>query len=103
MKEIKTIKELQSENGTTTYNGVKYTLIQQAYPDGDDFYTALAINELDPKNEEGYQKLYKVTWEVKYDSIEEFEEDVMCDWDNPEEVIETGDVYSLSENSVSPW
>lgn len=104
----KTIEELR-ENGYFTLNGREYILTEQAqfYSDPingldgleyNNYYAARAICADDEADEDGYQKCYKVRWEIleSYDP-EYMGEDCACDWDSPSSVKAFGE-YSPETN-----
>lgn len=95
------IKEMVMNNGKTTYNGVEYVLLQQAYTNDGETYEATAIrpDELD-KAEDGWIPAYQVTWNVldSYDA-EEQEEDCACDWAHADEVVNTCE-YNIEDGRI---
>lgn len=95
------IKEMAMNNGKTTYNGVEYVLLQQAYTNDGETYEATAIrpDELD-KAEDGWVTAYEIVWNV-LDSYnpDEQEEDCACDWRNADEVNECGE-YNIEDDRI---
>ena len=98
---MKSIEELK-ENGCCAIDGRKYILTEQASfqcdsVDGLDdwefnnYYSARAICADDEVDEDGYQKCYKIRWEIieNYDP-EYMGEDCACDWDSPTSAEEVG-------------
>lgn len=83
------INEMSISNGHTTYNGVEYVLLRQAYTNDGETYTAPAIrpDELDKADKDGWVPCYEVTWGVTDPDAET--EDVACDWDDPASVTAT--------------
>lgn len=102
----KNIEEMKQENGYIEINGREYILLAQAefqsdpkpWIDGwffDNYYSALAICPDDETDEDGYQKCYKVRWEILDSYDPECDgEDCACDWDSPSSIKELGE-YSL--------
>lgn len=85
-------------NGYFEKNGKEYVLLSQAYISDGNTYEAKAISFDDPE-EEGFRKVYKVTWSVleSYDP-ELMSEDMACDWDNPDEVEESENEYNAEDD-----
>ena len=84
-------------NGTVTYGGRLYVLLEQAYLDwnpnnGYQWYTARAIcpEEIDL---DGWCSTYRITWDILNEDAEN-EEDA-CDWSNPVSV-ETHDFTNIN-------
>lgn len=101
----KTIEDLKA-NGYFTVNGREYILTEQASFQSDpvrdlngwaydNYYSARAICADDAAAEDGYQKCYKVRWDIleSYDP-EYMGEDCACNWESPANVTECGE-YSL--------
>ena len=89
---MKTLEELEKENGTATIDGVKYILIEQPYVDdimqgytSRTMYNALAVREDAPLDDYGYTDLYVIRWAPKQGLEEVEDESDACDWDKPAE------------------
>ena len=89
---MKTLEEMEKENGTATIDGVKYVLIEQPYVDdimqghsSRTMYHARAVREDAPLDDYGYTDLYVIRWTPKPGSEETEDESDACDWDNPSE------------------
>lgn len=106
---MKTLNELAKENGTTTFEGREYVLLQQAYVDGpvDDYvYLASAVCPDDGVDEEGWTPKYEITWFPTDEFIayanqcaedgDWCDESDACDWDSPESVKRCGEYNSAN-------
>lgn len=86
-------------NTKINYEGTSYTLIKDAFLTNHQFravYEAPAIKEEDAIDEDGWQKAYIVRWEILDDYNSECgDESLACDWDDPDEIIESGE-YNAS-------
>jgi hypothetical protein len=90
------ISEMKIANGSFEYEGKEFILTDQAYLD-DNCYKAIAIC-LEDTPEDGWQTAYNVRWEILDDYYPEgMQEDMACNWAEPEDVRETGE-YNLEEN-----
>lgn len=94
----KNIEEMKQKNGCFEIAGKQYILLDQAnfqcdpisgFGDWefDEYYYAHAICPDDETDEDGYQKCYKIRWEI----LESYEpeymgEDLACDWDKPSSI-----------------
>ena len=90
--EIKTLADLEKENGTATIDGVKYVLIEQPYVDdimqgcsSRTMYNALAVLADAPLDENGCADLYVIRWTPRPGFEEIEDESGACDCDNPAE------------------
>lgn len=91
-------REELKRNGYFEKDGKEYVLLSQAYISDGNTYEAKAVSFDDPE-EEGFRKVYKVTWSVREDyDPAEMEEDQACDWENPDEVEESGNEYNAEES-----
>ena len=89
---VKTLAEMEKENGTATIDDMKYVLIKQPYVDdimqgcsSRTMYNARAVREDAPLDDYGYTDLYVIRWTPKQGFEEIEDESDACDWDNPEE------------------
>lgn len=91
-------REELKRNGYFEKDGKEYVLLSQAYISDGNTYEAKAISFDDPEEEDGFRKVYAVTWNVREDyDPAEMEEDQACDWENPDEVEESGNEYNAEE------
>lgn len=101
---MKTMNELAKENGTITFEGREYVLLQQAYADGpaDNFvYLASAVCPADGVGEDGWMPKYEITWcptdeFIAYaaectESGEWCDEGNACDWGCPDRIKQCGE------------
>lgn len=93
-----TREEMKKKNGYFEQDGKEYVLTCPAYISDGNTYQAYAISYEDPE-EEGFRKVYKVTWSVLESyNPELMSEDMACDWENPDEVEESGNEYNAEED-----
>lgn len=83
-------------NTTVNYEGTSYTLVEEAFLTNHQFravYEAPAIKFGEEPGELGMYELYTIRWEIKegYD-LNDYNEEDLCDWENPDEVIEAGTI-----------
>lgn len=100
-----TIDKLIKDTGSTTHNGKTYALTQQAYIDGPvdaPYYTASAICPDDGPDDDGLYPVYTITWQPTQEWLDSDrdEEGWACDWDAPEDVVQTGMGYDLSTDRI---
>ena len=89
------LEKMAIANGTCTYDGARYILTQQAYPDGPNdapVYCAGAIREMDKPDEDGWQPAFEVEWDVLEDYDPALgDEGCACDWNHADRVREIGE------------
>lgn len=78
-------------NTIIKYEGIDYRLIREAELTNHQMravYEAPAIREGEVADEDGWQPAFTIRWEI---INEECEPENACDWDCPDEVLESGE------------
>lgn len=94
------LEKMKLANGYFEQDGKEYILTQPAYMDGTQdapYYQAMAFCTADKADEDGWQPAYECRWQLLEDYDPEcMEEDMACDWDEPDSVKERGE-YNIAK------